>query len=114
MSQSSAPVVAPTAPAADLARLTCESCWAHFRSWQAWSGIAVHVEPDDAPELACADYDPGAVAQIGYPGDHSVAIEQVMLHRLVSPPEVATIQVRVSPTCAFRLLINILVYLSNN
>ncbi|MDA0368040.1 MAG: GNAT family N-acetyltransferase [Proteobacteria bacterium] len=38
--------VPPSADAAYLARIVCETCWAHFRSWAAWPGIAVHVESD--------------------------------------------------------------------
>jgi len=39
-------VVPPTTDAADLAKIVCEACWAHFRSWRAWPGITVHTEPD--------------------------------------------------------------------
>lgn len=46
MDRGQSPVVPPTADVADLARIVCETCWAHFRSWAAWPGIAVHVESD--------------------------------------------------------------------
>ena len=39
-------VVPPTTDAADLAKIVCEACWAHFRSWGAWPGITVHSESD--------------------------------------------------------------------
>jgi ribosomal protein S18 acetylase RimI-like enzyme len=39
-------VIPPTTDAADLAKIVCEACWAHFRSWDAWSGMTVHSEAD--------------------------------------------------------------------
>ncbi len=41
-----ASAVPPTSDAAELARIVCETCWAHFRSWDAWPGISVHHESD--------------------------------------------------------------------
>ncbi|MEQ8247606.1 MAG: GNAT family N-acetyltransferase [Alphaproteobacteria bacterium] len=46
MAGDSRATVPPTTEAADLARIVCETCWAHFRSWTVWPGITVHVEPD--------------------------------------------------------------------
>lgn len=46
MSDVAGSVVPPTTDAADLAKIVCEACWAHFRSWGAWSGITVHAESD--------------------------------------------------------------------
>ncbi len=39
-------VVPPSTRVEDLARIVCENCWAHFRSWNAWDGITVHHEKD--------------------------------------------------------------------
>ena len=46
MATTPAPVVLPNTPTPDLARIVCENCWTHFRSWAAWPGITVHHEPD--------------------------------------------------------------------
>jgi ribosomal protein S18 acetylase RimI-like enzyme len=46
MAASEGIVVPPTTDAADLAKIVCEACWAHFRSWAAWPGITVHAEHD--------------------------------------------------------------------
>lgn len=46
MAKTAAPPVEPTAPTEELARVVCENCWAHFRSWDAWDGLTVHDEKD--------------------------------------------------------------------
>ena len=38
--------VPPTTDATDLAKIICEACWSHFRSWNAWSGMTVHNDTD--------------------------------------------------------------------
>ena len=34
--------VPSTTDATELAKIICEACWSHFRSWNAWSGMKVH------------------------------------------------------------------------
>jgi len=46
MSASDETLVDPTARSDELARVVCENCWTHFRSWDAWDGITVHHEKD--------------------------------------------------------------------